>query len=74
MFAGMNTTEKHYNLTDREIEILNFIIDGITKKAIALELDISFHTVDSHVRHIYKKLQVNCRSDAVAKAIREKLV
>ncbi len=74
MFAGMNTAEKRYNLTDRELEILNFIIDGATKKAIALELGISFHTVDSHVRHIYKKLQVNCRSDAVAKAIREKLV
>jgi DNA-binding NarL/FixJ family response regulator len=74
MFAGMNTTEKHYNLTERELEILNFIIGGTTKKAIALELNISFHTVDSHVRHIYKKLQVNCRSDAVAKAIREKLV
>jgi DNA-binding NarL/FixJ family response regulator len=74
MFAQMNTTEEHYNLTDREIEILRLIIDGITKKAIALELDISFHTVDSHVRHIYKKLQVTCRSDAVAKAIREKLV
>lgn len=74
MFAGMNSPAKHYDLTDREKEILKFVTNGHTKKAIGLELNISFHTVDSHVRHIYEKLEVNCRSDAVAKAIRERLV
>lgn len=74
MFAEMNTPDQQYDLTDREKEVLTHIVDGTTKKAIALELDISFHTVDTHVRHIYEKLQVNCRSDAVAKAIRQKLI
>lgn len=74
MFAQMNAPQEEYDLTDREKEILAHITEGATKKAIALELNISFHTVDSHVRHIYKKLQVNCRTDAVAKAIREKLI
>lgn len=74
MFSEMNTPDQEYDLTNREREVLTHIVDGTTKKAIALELDISFHTVDTHVRHIYEKLQVNCRSDAVAKAIREKLI
>lgn len=74
MFAQMNTTNKKYDLTNREREVLGYIVDGSTKKAIAIELDLSFHTVDSHIRHIYEKLHVNCRSDAVAKAIREKLI
>lgn len=74
MFARMNTADKQYDLTVREEEVLGYIINGSTKKAIALELDLSFHTVDTHIRHIYKKLHVNCRSDAVAKAIREKLI
>jgi len=74
MFAGMNTPTQKYDLTDREKEILKFVTNGHTKKAIGIELNISFHTVDSHIRHIYEKLEVNCRSDAVAKAIRERLV
>lgn len=74
MFSNMHNPDQQYDLTDREQEVLTHIVDGTTKKATALKLDISFHTVDMHVRRIYEKLQVNCRSDAVAKAIREKLV
>jgi len=73
-FATMNSPKKKYYLTDREKEILEFITEGHTKKAISIELNISFHTVDTHIRNIYKKLEVNCRSDAVAKAIRERLI
>ncbi len=74
MFSEMNNPDQQYDLTGREKEVLTHIVNGMTKKAMALELGISFHTVDAHVRHIYEKLQVNCRSDAVAKAIREKLI
>lgn len=74
MFSELNNPDQQYDLTGREKEVLTHIVNGTTKKAIALELGISFHTVDAHVRHIYEKLQVNCRSDAVAKAIREKLI
>jgi len=73
-FARMTSPKKKYYLTDREKEILEFITEGHTKKAISIELNISFHTVDTHIRNIYKKLEVNCRSDAVAKAIRERLI
>lgn len=73
-FAALTTPKKEYDLTEREKEILVYVTKGHTKKAISLELNISFHTVDTHIRHIYKKLEVNCRSDAVAKAIRERLI
>jgi len=76
MFSNLKKGKQTYDLTAREKEILGLVAMGHTKKAIGLELDISYHTVDTHVRHIYKKLQlqVNCRSEAVAKAIRERLI
>jgi len=74
MFSNLKKGKQTYDLTAREKEILGLVAMGHTKKAIGLELDISYHTVDTHVRHIYKKLQVNCKSEAVAKAIRERLI
>ena len=50
------------------------LANGLIKKEIASQLDISFHTVDKYVRRIYNKLQVNTLSGAVAKAIRQKLI
>ncbi|NKB97131.1 MAG: response regulator [Pseudomonadales bacterium] len=53
-------------LTDRENDILGNLIEGGSYKAIADQLDISVHTVNNHIRHIYKKLHVNSRAEAVA--------
>lgn len=47
-----------HQLTEREIEILSLLADGLVKKEIATHLNISFYTVSSHVRHIYDKLNV----------------
>lgn len=63
-----------YGLTEREHEILHLMVEGLIKKEIADRLDISFHTVDSHLRNIYTKLHVNSQTGAVAKALREGLV
>lgn len=63
-----------YDLTSREKEILILMVEGLIKKEIAHRLQISFHTVDSHLRNIYTKLQVNSQAGAVAKALREGLV
>ena len=63
-----------YGLTDREREILELMVQGLIKKEIADRLGLSFHTVDSHLRNIYNKLQVNTQTGAVVKAIREGLV
>jgi DNA-binding NarL/FixJ family response regulator len=61
-------------LTEREQEVLRLVVQGLTKKGIAGKLDLSTHTVDSHLRNIYQKLQVNNRSAAVAAAMRDRLV
>ncbi len=63
-----------YKLTDREVEILRLMADGLIKKEIADQLGISQHTVNTHIRSIYDKLQVNTNTGAVAKAIREDIV
>ena len=62
-----------YNLTSREKEILNLLVGGFSTGLIAGTLFISEETVRNHFRHIYEKLQVHTKSQAVAKAIREHL-
>jgi DNA-binding NarL/FixJ family response regulator len=57
------------SLTTRESHILDLLISGGSYKAIAADLDISVHTVNNHIRHIYKKLRVQSRSEAVAKSL-----
>jgi len=63
-----------FSLTQRETEILNLLVDGLENQAIADKLFISVQTVRNHIRHIYDKLQVHSKSQAVVKAIREGLV
>ena len=63
-----------FQLTQRETEILNLLVDGFDNQAIANKLFISIQTVRNHIRHIYDKLQVHTKSQAVVKAIREGLV
>ena len=63
----------NYNLTTREKEILKLLVDGLNKKQIANKLFLSFHTVNTHIKNIYEKLQVSTRSGVVSKAFKEKL-
>ncbi len=74
MFSRFAPARKDYGLTDREREVLQFMVEGLIKKEIADRLDLSVHTVDSHLRSIYQKLEVNTRTGAVAKALRERLL
>ncbi len=66
-------SQSDYGLTPREKEVLGFLVDGLPKKQIADKMEISFHTVDKHLRNIYSKLQTPTRSLTVAKAIKENL-
>ena len=61
-------------LTAREEEVLGFLVKGLIKKEIADELLISQHTVDMHLRSIYRKLEVRSQTEAVSKALRQGLV
>lgn len=74
MFSKVAPSNKDYGLTVRETEVLNQMVEGLTKKEIADRLDLSFHTVDKHIRGIYSKLHVNTMTGAVAKALKEGLL
>ena len=74
MFKRFLPEQKDYHLTQREKEILRFLVEGLSKKMIARRLFISYHTVDSHIRKIYEKLEVHSGSSAVAKALKENLI
>jgi DNA-binding NarL/FixJ family response regulator len=62
-----------YQLSDREKELLRLMIEGHDYKAIAAKAFISYETVRTHVKHIYKKLHVASRSEAVMKAVQQGL-
>jgi DNA-binding NarL/FixJ family response regulator len=66
--------EKKFLLSDREKEILTMMVNGNNLHAIAEKSFISYETVRTHVKRIYKKLHVASASEAVAKAIRQRLV
>ena len=66
--------KKESNLTHREKEILELLTEGMTMDMISGKLEISSGTVDSHIKNIYKKLEVHNRAEVVAKAIKERLV
>ena len=63
-----------FNLTDRELEILSMLVQGLSYKMIADKCSVSYSTVNSHISHIYEKLHVKSGTEAVAKAIDQKIV
>lgn len=67
-FGNMPSGNEEYHLSQREKEILLLMSEGLDYKAIAAKAFISYDTVRTHVKHIYKKLHVNSRSEAVSKA------
>ena len=69
--AGSRST---FDLTEREKEILSCLVKGMSYKLIADHCFISIDTVRGHIRNIYEKLHVHSKSEAVAKAIRSRIV
>ena len=63
-----------YGLSTREKEILKCLVEGMSYKMIADTCFISADTVNGHIKNIYKKLQVHSKGEAVAKAIKGKIV
>jgi DNA-binding NarL/FixJ family response regulator len=66
--------DNKYNLTQREKEILYNLSKGNSFKMIAAELAISIDTVRTHIKRIYEKLQVHSQTEAVSKAVNERIV
>lgn len=68
------SSANNYQLTDREKEILQYLTDGLSMPRIAERIFLSYHTVRDHVKNIYQKLHVASATEAVSKALKEKLV
>jgi len=63
-----------YHLTPHETRLLKMLVDGHNYKTAADELGVSVNTVSFHMKKVYEKLQVHSKSEAVARALRDKLV
>jgi DNA-binding NarL/FixJ family response regulator len=69
-----NKENTSYGLSEREKSVLNLLAQGNNYQQIADQLFISVDTVRHHIKNIYKKLRVHTQSEAVAKAIRKKII
>ncbi|MBI3950449.1 MAG: response regulator transcription factor [Acidobacteria bacterium] len=75
LFRDVRPPERaDYNLTPHETRLLKLLVDGHNYKTAAVELSVSVHTISFHMRHIYEKLHVHSKHEAVAKALRNRLV
>jgi DNA-binding NarL/FixJ family response regulator len=63
-----------YQLTPHETRLLKLLTEGHNYKSAAAKLGVAVGTVSFHLQHIYEKLQVHSKSEAVAKALRDRLV
>jgi len=61
-------------LTAHELRLLKLLVQGYSYKAAAVSLGVSINTVCFHIKKIYEKLQVHSKSEAVAKALRHRLI
>ncbi|MDD8017310.1 MAG: response regulator transcription factor [Bacteroidota bacterium] len=73
-FRQPKLEQRSAELSDREVEVLEALVEGYTYKAIAERLFISVNTVGFHLRNIYAKLHVKSRSEAIAFALKHKLL
>jgi DNA-binding NarL/FixJ family response regulator len=63
-----------YQLTPHELRLLKLLVEGHNYKTAAVQLNVSINTVCFHIKKVYEKLQVHSKSEAVAKALRNRLI
>jgi len=75
LFRDFRPTEKvDHHLTPHELRLLQMLADGHNYRTAATELGVSVNTVSFHMKSVYEKLQVHSKSEAVAKALRDRLI
>lgn len=76
MFKKQSTqnSQQFFDLSPREKEILMLLVKGMSYKMIAAKCGISFNTVNTHIHKIYEKLHVHSATEAVTKAIEQKII
>jgi DNA-binding NarL/FixJ family response regulator len=75
LFRKFRPTERaDCHLTPHELRLLGMLVDGHTYRTAAAELGVTVHAISFHMRHVYEKLRVHSKSEAVAKALRQQLL
>ena len=75
LFREVRPPERvEYDLTPHETRLLKLLVEGHNYTTAAEELRVSYNTIKFHMRHIYEKLQVHSKSEAVAKALQNRIV
>jgi DNA-binding NarL/FixJ family response regulator len=75
LFRSIRPPEKaDYNLTPHEARLLQLLMEGYNYKTAAAVMGVSFNTIAFHMKNVYQKLHVHSKSEAVAKALRSKLI
>lgn len=75
LFRDVRPPERvDYDLTPHEERLLKLLIEGHTKKTAAAEIGVSVNTVSFHLKRVYEKLQVHSKSEAVAKALKNRII
>lgn len=65
---------EEFGLTDRELKALNYLVRGMSYRQIAEEMNISYFTVNSHIKKIYQKLHVHSLAEAINKAMANQII
>lgn len=71
---NLTMPRKDYPLTEKEREVLSLLVTGKSYKMIAADMDISINTVRTHIKGIYEKLAVHSATEAIVKAVRERIL
>jgi DNA-binding NarL/FixJ family response regulator len=71
LLSEQRRTRSSLDLTEREVEVLRALVEGLSYRQIATRLSVSIETIRSHVKAIYRKLQVHGVAEAVSRAVRE---
>ena len=66
--------QSDYLLTPHELRLLKLLVEGHNYKTAATELGVTLNTVCFHIKNIYEKMQVHSKSEAVAKALRNRII
>lgn len=74
LFPKSSPADSSYDLTAREKETLSWLAKGYSYKMISEQMDVTIHTVNAHCKKIYEKLHVHSNTEAIAKAMNEKIV
>jgi DNA-binding NarL/FixJ family response regulator len=73
-FEQKRNFSEDYKLSNRELEILKFLVKGFSYKMIGNECGITIDTVRTHLKNIYTKLHVSCGKEAITKALKDRIV